>query len=71
MRLSSPKATALSSSTGKMVITGLRDAAEAKLVAKDVIRKIKEAGIDIKDEPVVTVQNIDGTMRRTVFRPVL
>jgi len=68
MRVPSPKATTLIFSTGKMVITGLRDASEAESVAKDVIKKIKGAKINIEAEPVVTIQNIvaSGNLHVTV-----
>lgn len=53
-----PKATILIFSTGKMVVTGLRQADEASLVVDNVINKMKKAKVNIKGEPEITIQNI-------------
>jgi len=58
MRVGDPKATVLIFSTGKMVVTGMREAAEAEAVVDNVIKKMKQAKVDIKSEPVITIQNI-------------
>nr|MDO8110520.1 TATA-box-binding protein [Candidatus Sigynarchaeota archaeon] len=58
MRVAEPKATVLVFSTGKMVVTGLRQASEAEAVVSNVIKKIKGAKVAINAEPVITVQNI-------------
>nr|MDO8112593.1 TATA-box-binding protein [Candidatus Sigynarchaeota archaeon] len=58
MRVLDPKATILVFSTGKMVVTGLRAADEAGAVVANVVKKLKQAKIDIKAEPVITIQNI-------------
>nr|MDO8115059.1 TATA-box-binding protein [Candidatus Sigynarchaeota archaeon] len=58
MRVVEPKATILVFSTGKMVVTGLRAADEAGAVVSNVIKKLKQAKVDIKAEPVITIQNI-------------
>ena len=58
MRVVDPKATILIFSTGKMVVTGLREAAEAEAVVDNVIKKMKQAKVDIKSAPVITIQNI-------------
>nr|MDO8110636.1 TATA-box-binding protein [Candidatus Sigynarchaeota archaeon] len=58
MRVLDPKATILVFSTGKMVVTGLRAADEASAVVANVVKKLKQAKIDIKAEPVITIQNI-------------
>jgi transcription initiation factor TFIID TATA-box-binding protein len=58
MRVADPKATILVFSTGKMVVTGLRDANEAETVVKNVIKRMKEAKVDIRTEPEITIQNI-------------
>nr|MDO8113232.1 TATA-box-binding protein [Candidatus Sigynarchaeota archaeon] len=58
MRLVDPKATILVFSTGKMVVTGLRAADEARAAVDRAITKMKQAKIDIKAEPVITIQNI-------------
>ena len=57
MRIKDPKATFLIFSTGKMVITGLRRAVEAKPGVTKVIKYIRKAGIKV-DNPVITIQNI-------------
>nr|MDO8085647.1 TATA-box-binding protein [Candidatus Sigynarchaeum springense] len=58
MRIASPKASVLVFSSGKMVVTGLRDASDAGKVADMVIARIKAARVDILGEPTVTVQNV-------------
>ncbi|MHA1370496.1 MAG: TATA-box-binding protein [Promethearchaeota archaeon] len=58
MRVENPKATILIFSTGKMVVTGLRQASEAKTVVHNVITKMKKAKVNIKSEPEITIQNI-------------
>jgi transcription initiation factor TFIID TATA-box-binding protein len=57
MRIAKPKATILVFSTGKMVVTGMRKASEAKSVVEHVIQKIRKAKIDVSN-PTITVQNI-------------
>ncbi len=57
MRVADPKATILVFSTGKMVVTGLRQASEAKAVVDTVVQRIKKAKIEVAN-PVITVQNI-------------
>jgi len=57
MRIATPKATILIFSTGKMVVTGLRKASEAKIVVDTVIKRIRKAKIDISN-PRITIQNI-------------
>ena len=57
MRIEKPKATILIFSTGKMVVTGLRKASEAKTVVDNVIKRIKKAKIEISN-PKITIQNI-------------
>ncbi len=57
MRIEKPKATILIFSTGKMVVTGLRKASEAKIVVDNVIKRIKKAKIEISN-PKITIQNI-------------
>jgi len=58
MRIVNPKATILIFSTGKMVVTGMRDAAEADAVVAIVIKNLKQAKVNITAEPVITIQNI-------------
>jgi transcription initiation factor TFIID TATA-box-binding protein len=57
MRLDKPKATVLVFSTGKMVITGLRVAADADKVVDKVIKRIQKCKISIAN-PEIIVQNI-------------
>ncbi len=57
MRIEKPRATILIFSTGKMVVTGLRKAAEAPRVVEKVVKNIRKAGIKVSN-PVITIQNI-------------
>jgi transcription initiation factor TFIID TATA-box-binding protein len=58
MRITDPKATVLVFSTGKMVVTGMREGREAGPVVEAVIKKIKSAKVEISGEPEITIQNI-------------
>ena len=57
MRIEKPRATILIFSTGKMVVTGLRQAAEAERVVEKVVKNIRKAGIKVSN-PEITIQNI-------------
>jgi transcription initiation factor TFIID TATA-box-binding protein len=57
MRILTPKATILVFSTGKMVVTGLRDASEAEKVVNEVIKRISKCKIKIGN-PQIIIQNI-------------
>lgn len=57
MRIEKPRATILIFSTGKMVVTGLRKAAEAERVVEKVVKNIRKAGIKVAN-PEITIQNI-------------
>ena len=57
MRVADPKATLLIFSTGKMVVTGLRDASEAAIVVAGAIDRIQKCKLKISD-PVIIIQNI-------------
>ena len=57
MRIDKPKATILIFSTGKMVVTGMRKASEAEAVVDKTIKRIKKAGIELKN-PEIVIQNI-------------
>jgi transcription initiation factor TFIID TATA-box-binding protein len=57
MRIEKPRATILIFSTGKMVVTGLRQAAEAPRVVEKVVKNIRKAGIKVSN-PEITIQNI-------------
>jgi len=58
MRIAVPKATVLVFSTGKMVVTGMRDASEAGAVVATVIDNLIKAKVTITTEPEITIQNI-------------
>ena len=57
LRIEKPRATILVFSTGKMVLTGLREASEAENVVKQVVDIIKKVGIRIS-QPLITIQNV-------------
>ena len=57
MRIEKPRATILIFSTGKMVVTGLRQATEAERVVDKVVKNIRKAGIKVSN-PEITIQNI-------------
>jgi len=57
MRIEKPKATILIFSTGKMVVTGMRRAAEAERVVNNVIKNVKKAGIKLSN-PKISIVNI-------------
>jgi transcription initiation factor TFIID TATA-box-binding protein len=57
MRIIEPKATILVFSTGKMVVTGMRDEAEAEPVVKEAVKRIAKCGVQISN-PRIIIQNI-------------
>ncbi len=57
MRIEKPRATILIFSTGKMVLTGLRKAAQAPRVVEKVVKNIRKARIKVSN-PKITIQNI-------------
>jgi len=57
MRVEKPRATVLVFSTGKMVITGIKDSEEVTNVVEKVIKNINNIGIKIT-KPLIKVQNI-------------
>ncbi|MEE8402796.1 MAG: TATA-box-binding protein [Candidatus Hydrothermarchaeaceae archaeon] len=59
--LDEPKAAALIFGSGKIVCTGAKSIADAKLAIERIVEKIKDAGIDIKTKPEVIVQNVVAT----------
>jgi transcription initiation factor TFIID TATA-box-binding protein len=67
MRIQEPKGTLLIFSTGKMVVTGLRDASEAAIVVDEAIKRILKCKINISD-PVIIIQNIvaSGDLKCTI-----
>ncbi len=60
MRIRKPKGTALIFSTGRMVITGLREETDVDKVVKKVIKNIRKVGFNVK-KPIITIQNIVAT----------
>jgi transcription initiation factor TFIID TATA-box-binding protein len=58
MRNAEPKSTVLLFSTGKMVITGLRDENDVEKAVNVVIDRLKKAKIEIKGTPEFIVQNV-------------
>ncbi len=59
--LDEPKAAALIFGSGKIVCTGAKSIADAKLAIERIVEKIKDAGVDIKAKPDVIVQNVVAT----------
>ncbi len=59
--LDEPKAAALIFGSGKIVCTGTKSVEEAKRAIYKIIEDIKRAGVEINDEPEITVQNIVAT----------
>ncbi|MCD6511281.1 MAG: TATA-box-binding protein [Thaumarchaeota archaeon] len=57
-RLKSPKTATLIFSSGKMVCTGSKSEEQAKKAVRAVVQKLRKGGIDIKNEPVIEIQNI-------------
>jgi transcription initiation factor TFIID TATA-box-binding protein len=57
MRATKPRATYLVFSTGKMVITGLRDASEVEAAVKHAQKRIRKAKIDVSN-PQYRIENV-------------
>ncbi|MFB5605059.1 MAG: TATA-box-binding protein [Nitrosarchaeum sp.] len=57
-RLKSPKTATLIFRTGKMVCTGSKSEEMARNAVKTVVQKLRKGGIKVKQDAVVTVQNI-------------
>jgi len=57
-RIKSPKTAILIFSSGKMVCTGGKSEEMAVQAVNSVVRQMRKSGIKIKNEPIVTVQNI-------------
>ncbi len=57
-RLKSPKTATLVFSSGKFVCTGAKSEQQAVMAVKTVVEQLRKAGIKIKNEPDITVQNI-------------
>ncbi len=57
-RIDKPKTSTLIFRTGGMVCTGAKSAKLARLAINTVVARLRKGGIDVKNEPVVHVQNI-------------
>ena len=57
-RLKNPKTATLLFRTGKMVCTGAKSEDMSRKAVKTVVQKLRKEGIKIKNEAIVTVQNI-------------
>jgi transcription initiation factor TFIID TATA-box-binding protein len=57
-RLKKPKTATLIFNSGKMVCTGAKSEAEASRAVHRIVEHLREAGIQITGEPIITVQNI-------------
>ena len=57
-RLKKPKTATLIFGTGKMVCTGAKSEKESRQAVEKVVKELKGGGIQIKEKPVVIIQNI-------------
>ncbi|GBC72937.1 hypothetical protein HRbin04_00332 [archaeon HR04] len=57
-RLKAPKTATLIFSSGKMVCTGSKSEEQAIKAVKTVVAKLRKAGIEIDNEPIIEIQNI-------------
>jgi transcription initiation factor TFIID TATA-box-binding protein len=57
-RLKKPKTATLIFGTGKMVCTGAKSEKESRKAVQKVVRELRNKGIQVIEEPVVTIQNI-------------
>ena len=57
-RLKKPKTATLIFGTGKMVCTGAKSEKESRSAVQKVVRELRGQGIEIKEKPVVIIQNI-------------
>ncbi|MEM4810561.1 MAG: TATA-box-binding protein [Thermofilum sp.] len=58
LRLIRPKTATLIFSSGKMVCTGAKSEAEVYKAVKSIVKLLKQYGIDIRNEPIIEIQNI-------------
>ncbi|MHA1299514.1 MAG: TATA-box-binding protein [Candidatus Helarchaeota archaeon] len=58
MRLAKPKSCVLVFHTGKLVITGLSNEKNIVIVTNEVVNRIKNSGIILKEDPKIKIQNI-------------
>jgi len=57
-RLKKPKTATLIFGTGKMVCTGAKSEKESRRAVEKVVKELRSQDIQIKEKPVVTIQNI-------------
>jgi transcription initiation factor TFIID TATA-box-binding protein len=57
-RLKAPKTATLIFSSGKMVCTGAKSEEQAMKAVRTVVQKLRKGEIDIRNEPVIEIQNI-------------
>lgn len=57
-RLKIPKTATLIFSSGKMVCTGAKSSDQSSKAVKAVVQKLRKGGIEVRNEPIVVVQNI-------------
>jgi len=58
LRLNKPKTATLIFSSGKMVCTGAKSEAEVYKAVNSIIKLLKAHGIEIKNKPVIEIQNV-------------
>jgi transcription initiation factor TFIID TATA-box-binding protein len=57
-RLKVPKTATLIFSSGKMVCTGAKSEEQAVKAVKSVVQKLRKGSIDIRNDPIIDIQNI-------------
>lgn len=57
-RLKVPKTATLIFSSGKMVCTGAKSEEQAVKAVKTVVQKLRKGSIDIRNDPIIDIQNI-------------
>lgn len=57
-RLKQPKTATLIFNSGKMVCTGAKSESQAIKAVRTVVEKLRKAGVDIRNEPRIEIQNI-------------
>lgn len=58
LRLTRPKTATLIFSSGKMVCTGAKSEVEVYKAVRSIVKLLKQYGIDIRNEPIIEIQNI-------------
>ncbi len=59
-KFTKPKATLLIFSSGKIVLTGVRLEDHIPILVDKILKKFKQAGIEIEETPVVKIENMVG-----------